>query len=388
MKKALSFLSLLAIVVIPTFYNSCASYHTPGSEQYASALGDCEAILELAFAPMHEMLVDKCSNCHISGGTGSGAFAEGDISLAFQAFYAKGFDKVVSFAVNEGHQAPFSGPDNQPAVDESTKVWEEAQPTYNACVLESANNGGGGGGPGGGSDYEKPTIFTNAKPITANLNQVTTMTFNLDTELPNSPLSGAQFLVDVQEFFYDTTQTSGYFFSNPRLVAGGEAAFVKNIGVVLDGKLIGPPSGQTWLRVERYIPAGQERAVSPSGGTMQVAYDTTNTPQFAIAFGEIKPAGFNFQPSTFAQLSQSVFNSCTGCHSANRQDGGVDMSNYNRLIGVVGSSGITLVVPFQPSLSLVHSRMNDNASPMPTAGLLGEADRTRVEHWILDGAPR
>ncbi|WP_413293677.1 hypothetical protein ACLSU7_01095 [Bdellovibrio sp. HCB185ZH] len=79
---------------------------------------------------------------------------------------------------------------------------------------------------------------------------------------------------------------------------------------------------------------------------------------------------------TFTQLASSggVFaTSCFACHKAGSASAGLDLTNYSQA---------------KAAASKIKSRMNNSSKPMPTSGLLPQAQRTLVDNWIAAGTPQ
>lgn len=387
MRKVLSILITITGLTVPILFNSCDAQHDEGSMNFSSlSANSCDQILIEGFVPFHNFLKTSCSNCHFSGGSGSGAFADDNIGTALQVFRAKGVDKISQFALNPSHKAPYTGEQNQSDIDSAKKIWAETQPNYNSCV---ASSGSGNSPSDPGPQLDKPTIFTTQKSFNAEPNNTTTITWNLDSDMQDtsSGLAGATFSIEVQTFSFPSSNSQGYYFSKPKFKPGNDSAEVFNIGVVINGQLVGAPYGATWQLTSSIVPAQTEREVSPNGGTMIVPFDIASNPTLGLAFGKLKITDVPFDPPTFTEVRSMVLNRCTSCHNANRRDGGVSFASYNSFVRRNGRSGLPLISPNQPDLSLVLARMLDTQAPMPPSGMLGNTELEMMRQWILDGAP-
>ncbi|MEK6554589.1 MAG: hypothetical protein AABZ31_05070, partial [Bdellovibrionota bacterium] len=71
--KARSNLLIGMLLLIPLLYNNCAPSHNEGSFNGILSLSSkCDKDLKLAFKSYHDVLRQKCSACHITGGIGNG----------------------------------------------------------------------------------------------------------------------------------------------------------------------------------------------------------------------------------------------------------------------------------------------------------------------------
>ncbi|WP_413587076.1 hypothetical protein [Bdellovibrio sp. HCB274] len=79
---------------------------------------------------------------------------------------------------------------------------------------------------------------------------------------------------------------------------------------------------------------------------------------------------------TYTQLAASggVFaTNCFACHKAGNAKDGLDLTNYAQA---------------KAAASKIKARMNNANDPMPTNGILPQAQRTLVDTWIANGTPQ
>ena len=381
------YIGVLIGLILGLGSSGCAPVHNDGSTDnlggnFGLGAGVCGNLLKTEFERgWQPFLVENCASCHVQGGGGKGSFGEGNLTVAFEAFSAATAIKVGDFAVNPNHKPPYSGEHHQAAVDGFKEGWDLAEIQFNDCLAQQNDGGGDGGGGGGGTfipEPEGPRVGTQEKAINATGNYQA-RSFNLGTEmLPGQTgVTGARVEIEVRSFSTPTGETN-YNFRNPTVFAGGQAVHVKDIRITINGKEL--KEGTTWILSDRKVPAGQNREISSSvmiTETMVAAGDT-----FGVSFGTLAPT--TFAPARFSELNAgggTFGQNCLGCHGANNPRGGLDMTNYQEMINYF------VVIPYDPTGSLLLSRMNDANNPMPPSGLVNQAARQAIEDWILDGAP-
>lgn len=371
-----------------TFGNEALSSSGTGTGTGGSS--NCDAKLMTAYKSYHAVLKQQCAACHISGGSGNGAFADSNLSTAYNVFKLKTEAKVYAYAIDPSHKAPFSGTDNIALLDAPKQTWNAAMTVYNDCMSAGSNPGTGGGGGGGNSGV---SIFTQSKTITlvaGAAGTTVTWTFATDMITANPDLAGGKVTALVEGAM---GSTSPYIVvSNIQVTGGALSLYAKNIGVQLNGTLVAAPTGATFATAERYIPKMAARNVAKSGGAMIVPVTSLKDLQIALGFEKLEKSkldGFDidFDPPTHTQLVSTnatavkrVFNArCTSCHNANNKQAGLDLTNYNSIYGAD-------IKPFEPEKSAVY--LSIESGSMPPAGALPPAERDSVRFWIMDGAPR
>jgi|GEM_PF-3404658 len=367
-------MKLILCLGFSVMFVGCSAFKGDGRVTSASIKGSCSDSLKAVFATTYQpFLTANCAGCHGDGGIGRGAFASSNVTQAFEEFQLRGYQLVGDRALSAAHQPPFTGPQLQPDIDAIIPQWEVG-------LAEVAGCDDSDGDIPLPDDEPLPTsaTYTSSSQVIGATEDVKTMTWDLSTEIElpaGTTRPGASFSVDIQT---DTspTGTTSYLFLNPVLTTGGESLRIAYVEIFINGDFMGNAS--TYRGIDRYVPANDQRELSQT--TMVVPFEFAATDTLQIAFGILDPADFN--PSTFTQLTDDIFTqSCNGCHSAANPAGGLDMTDYNGMLAQY------IAIPYSLAGSEVYKRMNDEANPMPPAGLLPEAQRNSVRDWIRDGAP-
>lgn len=369
----------LMAVSLPFLFNNCSPVHAPGSGDFSSFVllgsGKCDPILIQGFKPYHDVLKNNCASCHVPGGQGNGAFAQGDLKFSFSAFYAKGEDKIFSFATNPSHKPPFTGDATKAELEPNRTIYKTAEIEYENCLKDT---GGPAPTPGGGGNLPKPKLFTGDKVIPANTDTLE-LTYNLATELQGSSIAGSSFKITATQFLTNSGDT-GYDISLPKLTGGNAAVYIKNIGIRIDGQL----QLASFQNVDRWVAQNIERTLQT--GSVRIVIDNTKNVSLSIGFEELREdALMNHTPTRYSQLTQNggVFaRRCASCHSANNPSDNISLVS-------TGYTVLSLQGLFKP-YDLVGSQIWDsvNTGRMPTNGPLNNADLEAVRGWILDGAPQ
>ncbi len=378
-------LFLSGYLVAMVAFNNCSAVHEGGS--LSSSFEACNLALKDEFLNgYHEFLVTNCAGCHVSQGSGNGAFADRNIDIAFDAFNVRGNLLVGSRALDTNHQPPWTGSQHSSEISQLDSTWDVIKQQTNDCISRS----------GGVVDDiyddgivpEDPTftrgeIQTYIKIMDATPTRKT-INWDLSTEiLRPSGLSftGAQLSIDVQANTTINGEKS-YIFSNPRLRAGDQALHLIHIGFIINNQLVS--TATSYHGLNRRVPATQTRDLS--AGSITFLYDLKNTDTLSLSIGLLDVVDFN--PPTFDQLiaPTGVFGqNCLSCHnSANTTttlQGDFDISTRQAIITQIK------VAPYSPNNSSLFIRMNDTDSPMPTTGILPNNQIKQVLDWIRDGAP-
>lgn len=223
MKRSLFFAFVMGFLVLG--YNNCAPEQSDLRFDYGSQG-------EMAGADINSMTCDeynlasyktivypfvssKCVACHIEGGAGLGLFASSNHASSFAAFEAAGLSKVSFMATNPAHKPPYTGLQNQGAINMINTRWVAVQKVYTDCVTRREN---------GGVNESILTSGKRATSIYATQGDVETLTWDLsmaeDLDLSVVRSVPARLSIDV-EILYQNIQgvqtAKGYIFSNPVL---------------------------------------------------------------------------------------------------------------------------------------------------------------------------
>lgn len=373
------------------FYQNCTAVHNESGN--LSSFQACNLILKDEFTNGYQKFLNtNCNNCHVTSGTGNGAFADPNQDLAFDAFLVRGANLVSERALDSNHQSPFTGPQHEAEINKINSTWNSAQEQADLCVFNAGidtNTGIEDGIIPADPEPTAGTITTYIKAlrdVSTDANNPTTLTWNLETEIAGQAASfpGASFAIDVVGLT-SSTGDKNYVFSNPRLTTGADAMHVIFIEFVINNEVVEGATG--YHTVNRRVPANQNDSALGVGGTT-FPFNIRATDVVAISFGVLEV--IQFDPPTFAELiaPTGVFGMhCVRCHSDNYQGsgataaGGFDITNRDDIVANLK------VAPYSPNSSRIFIRMNDLQSPMPQdTGILPPEDIQQVLWWIQDGA--
>lgn len=76
--------------------------------------------------------------------------------------------------------------------------------------------------------------------------------------------------------------------------------------------------------------------------------------------------------TTFADVSSIFSTNCGGCHNSNLNAGNLLLTNYSEIKEATQEGDVI-------------NRINDEANPMPTSGLMSQANRDLIQSWADDG---
>lgn len=244
-------LVVLALIQLISYQNCGSDFAVKQGLNLASSASVCESSLEADFqASYYAFLKNNCASCHTSKGPGNGAFADGNVDLAFNAFLDAGSDRIDVNATNSAHAGGYTGPQNTSAINLASQQWQAAEAQCKA----------------GASGASGPTTLAKAMNATATAKDIS---WNLDTETDSRPSStgGATLLISVREAA-SANGTPVYYFSNPRLKAGSKAVTIAGLMVRINGQE--QVLGSTWSRISQTVNPGA--TVMLSTATMIVEY--------------------------------------------------------------------------------------------------------------------
>lgn len=401
-KKFVNILLLGCLIVIPSLFNSCGNgrFESVGNELgsvtgsstgtgggVAAAVARCESARRSAYSSTYyPFLKTNCAVCHATG-PGSGFFAAPGLAVAYGAFVTKGEAKVYEYATGGGSPGSHGGfgAAQKAVADGFRGRWTAAQSAYDSCIAATGETNTSA------ASIPVPSKFTVAKSFTVTgPTAPVTMSWNTETEM----LSAAQkFNGGTFSMILSVTDLGAgqglYEFRNPRFVNANPAgaALLKGIAVKVDGTLI--PGGTTFYDLERYIPnlAGNNSRTLTlnAGGAITFAAPINVAMNISVGFSILELANFTFDPPTFQTLSTNggIFVAkCQGCHG---NQGGLNMTTYNNVVGSVAASNLTIVSKWSLETSELYRQTEGGF--MPTSAPLTQPEKDRVRDWILDGAP-
>lgn len=354
-----------------------------GSVLFSQAPGEsCEDALVKVYAnTYHPFLNQTCNSCHIAG-PGLGVFASPDVKTSYTSFASIGAEKISNQAVNESHKPPYTGAVNAARIAELKGYWANAQTAYASCSAAAV---------GGTTSF---IVRTTNKQVAANLaTTFVRMEWDLETQSNGKvPLIAG---IDIRRAVVSGA-TQGYEFRNPTLrlknaTAGNYQARALNVYIndALQSEVT------TYSNVDMIVGATTDVNLSPGTANALAVMTPATTDMIAIEFSKLgsttgapNPGGGTVPtptpgatptptgPVTYSQLAANggVFsNNCFSCHSAANARGSLDLTNYNSA---------------KTAAANIKSRVNNAANPMPTGGLLPQAQRDMISAWVDQGAPQ
>jgi hypothetical protein len=355
-----------------------------GSVLFSRAPGEsCEDALVKVYAnTYHPFLSQTCNSCHING-PGLGVFASSDLATSYTSFSSIGAEKISSQAVNDSHKPPYTGSQNTARITELKSYWAAAQTAYAEC--SSAAVGGSGG---------SFVVKSTNKQVAANLaTTFTRMEWDLETQSNGKvPLIAG---IEIRRAVFSGV-TQGYEFRNPTLrlkntTAGNyqaralnvyinnalqsEVTTYSNIDQVIstttdvnlsagtaNALAVMTPATTDMIAIEWQKLGSTTGAPNPGGGTAPTPTPAaTPTPIGAVTYAQLAANGGLF--ATY----------CFNCHRGANASGSLDMTVYNNA---------------RLAAQNIKSRVNNPNNPMPTGGLLQQAQRDMISAWVDQGAPQ
>ena len=372
----MNFLRTIFILSMAILQWGCSANHERGN---VSASSMCHLSYEDVFRDQyHPFLKKNCSGCHSSGGSGTGAFADPDPSVAIDQFALRG-DAINRKAVDPTHQPPYTGSQHEEFINSAKRNWDIANQEALNCMANSD------------SQESDDSIIKDPDPSSAtielalrSLGDTSTTKKTIKWNLGDSILKPSGISFAETEFSIDViSQTSptgdmSYELSNPTLKTGAQALHLVYIDIAINGIKIS--SATTYKGVNRRVAAHSSDPLSLT--TMVVPYDVRSSDRISIGFGFLEVV--DFSPVTLAQLNSGngVFAlQCLSCHNASNAQGSLDLSQRDPLVADY------MVSPYNANSSEIFRRMNNPNNPMPPSGLLSDSDIEVVKNWIFAGAP-
>ena len=382
-------------LLITAFQNCAQMFETPvldlgGEASFAGNIsfsGGCEAdLMNLYSQTYYPFLTQTCGSCHTNG-PGIGQFGHSDFITSYNAFKSMTRLAVNRNMVNPSHQPPFTGVQNQPALDSFTPRWANAEASYAVCT----GNAVAGAGIVSLGKSNAAIIAAAANPAT-----FTKLTWDFSTELKDTKLVGKIPLTFSLEARVATINgvRQGYEFRNPsvKINTGSTGPFrATTMRLYINNTLL--TGVTTYTSIDFSANSNTELNMAPGiAYALAVMPNVAATDTFGIEIGDIRnaaggsignPTAPNIPPVTLpatVTLAQLLSNdamlgvfkqSCVGCHTGAGGAGGLDITN-----------------PAQAKLQAadIYLRMNNALNPMPKAGLLTVDKREIVRIWRDTGA--
>jgi hypothetical protein len=361
-------------------FNNCAKV-TPESLQNLSVDNpetmseDCESALFLKFkSGYHGFLQEKCATCHSGYGPGIGSFASSDLNMAFDSFQYLGYQKLTSQALDEGHRPPNTGSANSTALTPLRADWEAALQDYNSCNEAK------------GVTVSKTSFKLIEMPSPRDLvaytkTDFTTLKWDVETQ-SDRPEIVAYAQLDVRAIKQNGSFV-GYEFKNAALqlkYTATKAFRLQRMKITLNGEPIDFIT--TYVSVDTTLrdrSVTQLAAGASSSILLRDSYSINDT--FGMIIEDVQETSDVLPPLptsfvTFAQLrsatdSKGVFGkSCVSCHGATAPKANLNLTNYNQA---------------RAAANKILVRIDNEASPMPQAGLLSVSERDIIKSWIFGG---
>lgn len=354
-----------------------------GSVLFSRAPGEsCEdALVKVYASTYHPFLSQTCNSCHING-PGLGVFASPDVATSYNSFASIGADKISSQAVNDAHKPPYTGSQNTARINELKSYWAAAQTAYASCTSAA--------GGATGSFVVKSTD----KQVAANLaTTFTRMEWDLETQSNGKvPLIAG---IDIRRAVLAGV-TQGYEFRNPTLrlkntTSGNYQA--RALAVYINGTLQSEVT--TYANIDQVISTTTDVNLSAGTANALAVMTPATTDMIAIEWqklgsttGAPNPGGGGTATPTptptptpvgAVTYTQLVANGglfatyCLNCHRGANASGSLDLSVYANAKNAAQN---------------IKSRVNNPNNPMPTGGLLQQAQRDVISAWVDQGAPQ
>lgn len=390
---------IFAGVVLAVFagFQNCSL--TPSYEAGVSALSSlnkgCNQSIAQVFAKTYyPFMRNECTSCHDNGEAGNArAFADADLSSAFDKFISLGRTRVEAQMLNAGHKPPHTGPQNQGLIDSTKERWVLAEANAARCA---------GSNPFVTTAQTAPAaVYTTTPADSATWPK---LSWDLDVTSVDPSLANmvhATFTIEIRRYLNASGDGIGYQFRNPTVQIKANSPDpgyrVQQINMNLNGADLTSFTIYSLLNAVVTGTAatnlGANAAISAAPtSTLSVSATDTFAMRFASFKGTTDPASNNIgdgggggdsgstpgqPPVTYADLMSAnqtlgVFSAyCVGCHRAGNTAGSFNISTYATAAAMKAT---------------IQARMNNQANPMPPGGLLGADKRALVDRWINGGA--
>jgi hypothetical protein len=300
-------LALFSVVgsLLLVSYNNCGKGKTAesmgmasiGIDPYNAADACSEEAIDVFDRGYHQFLAENCKNCHISG-PGKGTFASPDKDAAFAGFNMLGYDKISQYAVNNGHNPPYTGSQNLEIINSLRIQWQTFEKEKSLCE--------GGTGATGAAEVFSAQYETTTLPIPQITSKTTTVRVNgTDTQItsydrkemvwdlsnslstlqgtPIPNLAGAQISVTVTGIITPSGATA-YVITLPMLKVGGNSLHVKGMNFRINGFPVNYAT--TFKKIDKNIYQNTTALLAPGSQVSVGPLGANDT--LAIQFGPIE----------------------------------------------------------------------------------------------------
>jgi hypothetical protein len=389
-KSAVALLSVLSVMAV--LFDNCAASHS-SSEQSATAaststgsfsscsLSGPQNLFQLTYQPF---LQTNCATCHTETGAAAGfPFASEALETAYESFNAVGYTTVDTYAVNPGHQPPYTGTQNQSAINALSQQWTQGVEELSTCTQSTV--------PVFVTDTYAATR-TNSRSIAINPNPTSAAGVKVEWDLNNDMLPspagvtwptmpGAKFQITV--IAVNNGAETHYLFTQPTILyptgtTGAVDLNVQSIMIKLNGVTVQNETTFTFVNSNAYantttllasggmVSLGSIRAsdvMSFSIGQMSVVSLPPLPPPPAVSFSA-SSANVDVNSGTYnltVTLNEAVNNIVTVNYSAHGGTGvpnccttinntltntvATGQINWNRDYGLPANSGNFVVFP-------------------------------------------
>ncbi|MDG0816124.1 hypothetical protein [Bdellovibrio svalbardensis] len=347
----------------------------------------CEDQIYAKFGSGYYVFLRKnCAGCH-NGEHEAPAFASANQYMSYQIFKDKGYIAISNNAVNQNHNYPATGPQNNGAISSLKAEWETALTDWASCKGTDT------------VDKSVVTSYITNPAIIANKDNAaiwSKLTWNFTSTMPAKSTTYPLELSLEAQVAKVGGNTVGYAIRNPniKLTSGTAKYRVKGLFFYLNDKMI--DAATTYRNINAVVCPNTPLNLAPVGNAqLLVQAMQKNTDKFAVQFTSIEKVDasttcgtgstdvvvVDTTPATvsFAQLVSSdaklgVFkNQCFSCHTGSSARAGLDLSDYAQS---------------KAKAAKILTRINDSSNPMPTSGMMSSSMRSIVEKWVSTGTPQ
>lgn len=259
----------------------------------------CDGPMKQLFAVgYYQAAIAKCASCHATG-PGNGLFANSNFEIAYAGFASLGHVRWERNFVNAGHHPPWTGPTNQPLVDQYSSQFTNAEAAYIACA-NPPGSGGGGGGLTRTVGKANAQILARAQQANVN-NRFAPLSFDLDVDILQADPSQPPVIKFPATFNIDVAVAhpagmlainSGYEFRNPTITLKaaapvGSKVHVKGIRILVNGVLLSDLTTYSQLMADATV-AGTAVNLAPGFAFgLGIFSPVANTDMISIQFDEL-----------------------------------------------------------------------------------------------------